>query len=74
MLLIPLLIFALRKIADKPEFLRRILFTVIPAFYLLAFFFIARLREMDKALTIFLIIIPLAVISLFPSQLIKKEN
>jgi hypothetical protein len=34
----------------------------------------ARMREIDKALTIFLILIPLAVYSLFPSLVKSKES
>jgi hypothetical protein len=47
------------------------LFT-LPLFYFCAFFFIARLREIDKALTIFLILIPLALYTLVPNYIRKN--
>lgn len=68
----PLLYFALKDIKSKPDFLIRNFFTTLPAFYLIAFFFIGRMREIDKALTIFLILIPLALISLLPNH-IRRE-
>ena len=69
----PLLVFALRDFKSKPEFLKRNLVTVIPAFFVIAFFIIARMNEIDKALTIFLILIPLALYSLLPKH-IKRAN
>lgn len=62
----PLLYFTLKDFLTKPEFLRRNLLYVIPTFYIVAFFFIGRMREIDKALTIFVILIPLALMSLIP--------
>jgi len=73
-LITPLLYLALRKFKIKPEFLRRSLLFVLPLFYFGAFFFIARLREIDKALTIFLILIPLAVYYLFPAHVKTEEK
>jgi hypothetical protein len=73
-MILPLLFYALKNIKMKPEFLRRNLYTVLPVFYVLVFFFMARMREIDKALTIFLILIPLAVYSLFPSLFKSKES
>lgn len=73
-MILPLLFYAVKNIKMKPEFLRRNLFTVLPVFYVLVFFFMARMREIDKALTIFLILIPLAVFSLFPSLVKSKES
>jgi hypothetical protein len=67
-MIVPLLIFALKDIKKKPEFLRRNLFITLPMFYVLAFFFIARMREMDKSLTIFLILIPLSLFTLLPEH------
>ncbi len=72
-MIVPLLFLALRGIKSKPEFLRRNLFITLPLFYIGAFFFIARMREIDKALTIFLILIPLAVYNLLPNHT-KKEQ
>jgi hypothetical protein len=72
-MIVPLLFLALRGIKAKPEFLRRNLFITLPLFYIGAFFFIARMREIDKALTIFLILIPLTVYNLMPEH-IKKEQ
>lgn len=71
--IIPLLLFALKDIKIKPDFLKRNLFTVIPVFYVIAFFVIARMNEIDKALTIFIIIIPLALYSLMPGSLKDKS-
>jgi hypothetical protein len=73
-LIAPLLYPALKNIKLKPEFLRRSAVIVLPLFYFGAFFFIARLREIDKALTIFLILIPLTVFYLFPAHVIAKEK
>lgn len=72
-LITPLLYIAIKNFRQKPEFLRRSIIIVLPLFYFAAFFFIARLREIDKALTIFLILIPLAVIYLYPAH-VKQEK
>ncbi len=69
----PLLVLALKDIKSKPEFLKRNLFTVLPLFYVAAFFVIARMNEIDKALTIFLILIPMAFYTLLPKY-IKQTN
>ncbi|MGH2575048.1 MAG: hypothetical protein ACRDFC_05035, partial [Ignavibacteria bacterium] len=69
----PLLYFAIKSFKSKPEFLRRSLTYVIPAFYVVAFFFIGRMREIDKALTIFVILIPLALFSFIPKNL-KQQS
>ena len=66
-MIVPLLLFAIKDFKSKPEFLKRSLIFVLPLFYLIAFLFIARMREIDKALTIFVILIPLALFSLFPN-------
>jgi hypothetical protein len=68
-LILPLLYYALRDFKSKPEFLRINLMIVVPVFYIIVFFVLARMREIDKALTIFLIAIPLALHSLIPSHL-----
>ena len=73
LLILPLFWFAVKGLRPKPEFLRMCLFTVIPIFYFFCFFFIARLREIDKALTTFLILIPLALYTLLPSH-VKTER
>jgi hypothetical protein len=73
-MILPLLFYALKNLKLKPDFLKRNLFTIIPVFYVFVFFFMARMREIDKALTIFLILIPLAVYSLFPSLVKSKES
>lgn len=72
MMVVPLLYFALKELKAKPEFLKRNLLTILPLFYLLTFFLIARMREIDKALTIFVILIPLSLFTLLPSHL--KQN
>lgn len=72
-MIVPLLVLALRGIKAKPEFLRRNFIITLPLFYILAFFFIARMREMDKALTIFIILIPLALFNILPAH-VKKEQ
>lgn len=72
-LIVPLLYFALKDLKTKPEFLKRNLLTVLPLFYVLAFFLIARMREIDKALTIFVILIPLSLFTLLPSH-VKQNN
>ncbi len=71
-MIIPLLYFGLKELKTKPEFLRRNLLITLPLFYVAAFFFIARMREIDKALTIFLILIPLALITILPNH-IRRE-
>jgi len=71
-MIVPLLYFALKELKTKPEFLKRNLFTILPLFYVLAFFLIARMREIDKALTIFVILIPLSLFTLLPQHL--KQN
>ncbi len=72
-MIIPLLYFAVRDLKSKPEFLRRNLVVTLPVFYVVAFFFIGRMREIDKALTIFLILIPLALFTLLPNH-IRTEH
>lgn len=64
----PFLPFALKSLRTKPEFLKRSFLYVLPVFYFLAFFFIGRMREIDKALTIFIILIPLALMTIAPSM------
>lgn len=71
-LITPLLIYVFRNIKSKPEFLRNSFYIVLPLCYVLSFFFIARMREMDKALTIFTILIPLALLSIIPEH--KKNS
>ena len=68
-LVLPLLYFAVKNLSSKPEFLRLNLFTVIPVFYVIVFALIARLVEIDKALPMFLILIPLALHTLIPAHL-----
>lgn len=68
----PLLLFVIKGFRLKPEFLKRSAMIVLPLFYFGAFFFIARLREIDKALTIFLILIPMALYSIIPNHI--KDN
>jgi hypothetical protein len=68
----PLLLFVIKGFRLKPEFLKRSAMIVLPLFYFAAFFFIARMREIDKALTIFLILIPLALYSIIPNHI--REN
>ncbi len=69
LLITPLSLFAFSKLRSKPLFLKNSALIVLPVFYFGAFFFIARLREIDKALTIFIILIPLAVYTLFPNHI-----
>ena len=64
----PYIFFAAKDFKIKPEFLKRSALVVLPLFYLGAFFFIARLREIDKALTIFVILIPLALFTILPKH------
>ncbi|MEO8514471.1 MAG: hypothetical protein ABI543_13000 [Ignavibacteria bacterium] len=72
--IVPLLYFVVKGFKSKPQFLRNSAMIVLPLFYLLAFFFIARLREIDKALTIFTILIPLAIYTLFPKHIINTKE
>lgn len=68
-LIVPLLVLGLKNFKNKPEFLRLNFMTMLPVFYVIALFILARMREIDKALTMFLILIPLALFSLVPSHL-----
>jgi len=68
----PFLYFVFKDLKLKPEFLKRNLLLTLPIFYFFAFFFIGRMREIDKALTIFLILIPLALFTVLPNH-IKKS-
>jgi hypothetical protein len=70
----PLLYFVFKGFKSKPQFLRNSAMIVLPLFYLLAFFFIARLREIDKALTIFTILIPLALYTIIPKHIKNTNN
>jgi len=67
-MIVPLLYYALKDFRSKPAFLKRNLLTVLPLFYIFVFFFMARMREIDKALTIFIILIPMALLSLIPEH------
>jgi hypothetical protein len=69
LMIAPILYFVFKGFSSKPEFLIRSAAIVLPLFYFIAFFFIARLREIDKALTIFTILIPLAMYTLFPNHI-----
>jgi hypothetical protein len=71
-LIVPLLFYVFKNIKTKPEFLRNSFYIVLPLCYVLSFFFIARMREIDKALTIFTILIPLALLSITPEH--KKQH
>ncbi len=73
LMIAPLLYFVFKGFKTKPEFLRNSAIIIIPLFYFAAFFFIARLREIDKALTIFTILIPLALYTILPKH-IKQKN
>jgi len=68
----PFIYFVFKDFKLKPDFLKRNLLFTLPVFYFIAFFFIGRMREIDKALTIFLILIPLALYSLLPNNLKKQ--
>lgn len=70
----PLLYFAIKGFKNKPEFLKNSAMIVLPLFYLGAFFFIARMREIDKALTIFTILIPLALYTILPNHINKLKD
>ncbi|HEY3250239.1 MAG TPA: hypothetical protein VGK25_03885 [Ignavibacteria bacterium] len=74
LMICPYIYFVFKNLKSKPDFLRRNLLFTLPLFYFGAFFFMARLREIDKALTIFLILIPLALFTLIPSHIKKAEN
>jgi hypothetical protein len=73
-LIVPLLLFAIKNFRLKPEFLKRSAVIVLPLFYFGAFFFVARLREIDKALTIFTILIPLVIYTILPGHIKKTES
>jgi hypothetical protein len=73
-MILPLLVFVVKGFRFKPEFLKRNALMTLPLFYFAAFFFIARMREIDKALTIFLILIPLALYSIIPNHIKQKER
>jgi hypothetical protein len=73
-LILPLLFLGMKNFKTKPEFLRINILTVIPVFYVIAIFILARMREIDKALTIFIILIPLALFTLIPSHLKTKTQ
>ncbi|HWA07265.1 MAG TPA: hypothetical protein VG961_12005, partial [Ignavibacteria bacterium] len=64
----PFVYFVFKGFKNKPEFLKNSAVIVLPLFYFGAFFFIARLREIDKALTIFTILIPLALYTIIPKH------
>lgn len=69
----PFIYFVFKGFKNKPEFLKNSAVIVLPLFYFGAFFFIARLREIDKALTIFTILIPLALYTVMPKH-VKQQN
>lgn len=69
----PILYFVVKGFKTKPLFLRNSAMIVLPLFYLFAFFFIARMREIDKALTIFTILIPLALFTIIPKH-VKSDK
>jgi len=69
LMIAPFIYFAFKGFKSKPEFLRNSAVIVLPLFYFGAFFFIARLREIDKALTIFTILIPLALYTIIPKHI-----
>ncbi len=73
LMIAPLLYFVVKGFKTKPLFLKNSAMIVLPLFYLFAFFFIARLREIDKALTIFTILIPLALYTIIPKH-IKSDK
>jgi hypothetical protein len=74
LMIAPLLVFVFKDFKSKPEFLKRSALIVLPLFYLAAFFFIGRMREIDKALTIFTILLPLALYSIIPNHIKKTGN
>lgn len=69
----PFIPFVLKSFKPKPEFLRNSFMIILPLCYVISFFFIARMREIDKALTIFLILIPLALFAIMPGN-VKKDH
>lgn len=73
LMIAPFIYFVFKGFKTKPEFLKNSAIIVLPLFYFGAFFFIARLREIDKALTIFTILIPLALYTIIPKH-IKHPN
>lgn len=74
LMIAPLIYFVIKGFKTKPEFLRNSAVIVLPLFYFAAFFFIARLREIDKALTIFTILIPLALYTILPKHIKSEDN
>ncbi len=68
LMIAPFIYFVFKGFKSKPEFLKNSAVIVLPLFYFGAFFFIARLREIDKALTIFTILIPLALYTIIPQH------
>ncbi len=73
LMIAPFIYFVFKGFKTKPAFLKNSAVIVLPLFYFGAFFFIARLREIDKALTIFTILIPLALYTIIPKH-IKHPN
>ena len=69
LMIAPFIYFVFKGFKSKPEFLKNSAVVVLPLFYFGAFFFIARLREIDKALTIFTILIPLALYTIIPKHI-----
>jgi len=69
LMIAPFIYFVFKGFKSKPEFLKNSAVIVLPLFYFGAFFFIARLREIDKALTIFTILIPLALYTIIPKHI-----
>jgi hypothetical protein len=63
-----LLVFAAMDLKKKPEFLRMNFLTTLPIFFFIMYLLRARLREIDKAFAIHLILIPLALFTLFPED------
>lgn len=74
LMIAPLLYFVVKGFKSKPQFLKNSAMIVLPLFYFCAFFFIARLREIDKALTIFTILIPLAMYAILPKHIKGSEE
>ncbi len=60
--------FALQQLKDKHPFLRNNALITLPLFYIIIFFLRARMREIDKAFILHLILIPMAVQTLFPTR------
>ncbi len=69
LMIAPFIYFVFKGFKSKPEFLKNGAVIVLPLFYFGAFFFIARLREIDKALTIFTILVPLALYTIIPKHI-----